>query len=92
MNFDWDAAKAQSNKAKHGVSFNAAVRVFLDTGRIEMYDGRENYAEERWATIGYADPAVLFVVYTVRNEETIRIISARKAVPHEQKKYREANP
>lgn len=35
--------------------------------------------------------AVLYVVYTVREEETIRIISARKAVHHEQKQYREAN-
>lgn len=91
MNFDWDAAKANSNKAKHGVSFNAAARVFLDPSRIEMYDGRDDYNEDRWATIGYADPAVMFVVYTVRDEETIRIISARKAVPYEQKQYREAN-
>ncbi len=92
MNFDWDAAKAASNKAKHGVSFNVATRVFFDIGRIEIYDGREDYGEDRWVTIGYADPAVLFVVYTVRHEETIRIISARKAVPYEQKRYREANP
>ena len=91
MNFNWDAAKAASNKAKHGVSFNVAAKVFLDPNRIEMYDRREDYDEDRWATIGYADPAVLFVVYTVRDEETIRIISARKAVPHEQKQYREAN-
>jgi len=92
MNFDWDVAKAASNKAKHGVSFNVAAKVFLDPNRIEMYDGREDYDEDRWATIGYVDPAVLFVVYTVRDEETIRIISARKAVPYEQKQYREANP
>ena len=92
MNFDWDAAKAQRNKAKHGVSFNVAAKVFLDPCRIEIYDGREAYDEDRWATIGYVDPAILFVVYTVRNEETIRIISARKAVPYEQKQYREANP
>jgi len=92
MNFNWEAAKAASNKAKHGVSFNVAAKVFLDPSRIEMYDGREDYEEDRWATIGYADPAVLFVFYTVRDEETIRIISARKAVPHEQKQYREANP
>lgn len=92
MNFEWDENKAVLNFRKHGVSFNVAARVFLDHGRIEMYDGREDYAEDRWATIGYADPAVLFVVYTVRDEETIRIISARKAVPYEQKQYRQANP
>jgi len=31
------------------------------------------------------------VVYTVRHEETIRLISARKADANERKQYREAN-
>ena len=48
--------------------------------------------EDRWATIGLVAWSVLYVVYTVREEETIRIISARKAVSHEQKQYRKANP
>ena len=47
--------------------------------------------EDRWATIGLVYTAVLYVVYTVRHEESIRIISARKALSHEQKQYREAN-
>ena len=91
MELDWDAAKAESNKAKHGVSFNIAARVFLDPDRIEVYDGRESYSEDRRATIGYVDPALLYVVYTVRDEDTIRLISARKANEHERKQYRQAN-
>lgn len=89
MDFEWDAAKAASNKIKHGVSFNFAVRVFLDPCRIETYDDRENYGEERWATIGYADPTMLYVVYTIRNNDTIRLISARKANEREQRQYRQ---
>ena len=92
MEFDWDAAKAERNKAKHGVSFSAAARVFFDTSRIEVYDGREDYSEDRWATIGDADPALLYVVYTMRGDDTIRVISARKANEHERKQYRQANP
>jgi uncharacterized protein len=92
MKFDWDTLKANGNKAKHGVSFEVAAKVFLDANRIESYDGKEDYEEDRWITIGYVDPAFLLVVYTVRDDETIRIISARKAVPHEQRQYREANP
>jgi uncharacterized protein len=92
MNFDWDANKAALNLKKHGVSFEDAALVFYDYGRIENFDGREDYDEDRWATIGLAAWSVLYVVYTVRHEETIRIISARKAVPYEQKQYREANP
>lgn len=92
MNFDWDDAKAASNKTKHGVSFNLASRVFFDPHRIETYDDREGYGEDRWVTIGYADPTVLYVVYTVREGETIRLISARKANDQERKQYRQANP
>jgi hypothetical protein len=92
MNFEWDAAKAIRNQATHGVSFEMAARVFLDTGRIEAYDNRGAYDEDRWATIGAVDPAVLYVVYTVREGETIRLISARKANEKERKRYRQANP
>jgi len=28
MKFEWDQAKAESNKRKHGVSFELAARVF----------------------------------------------------------------
>ncbi|AXI83016.1 BrnT family toxin [Xylella taiwanensis] len=91
MKLEWDAAKAALNLQKHGVAFEDATRVFLDGGRIESYDGREAYGEDRWATIGQVYTAVLYVVYTVRHEDTIRIISARRALSHEQKQYREAN-
>ncbi|MDR3213921.1 MAG: BrnT family toxin [Azoarcus sp.] len=92
MELEWDADKAALNLQKHGVSFEDAILVFYDAGRIETYDGRKDYNEDRWATIGAAYSAVLYVVYTVRREETIRIISARKANADERKKYREANP
>ena len=80
MELEWDADKAARNLKKHGVSFEDAELVFYDSGRVEAYDGREDYGEDRWATIGLAYSAVLYVVYTVRHEETIRLISARKAI------------
>ena len=91
MEFEWDADKAARNLKKHGIAFPDAARVFLDIGRFEIYDGRQDYGEDRWATIGLAYSAVLYVVYTVRHEETIRLISARKANVNERKQYREAN-
>ena len=92
MELEWDTAKAALNLQKHGISFEDAEHVFYDLGRIETYDGSQDYGEDRWATIGLASSAVLYVVYTVRSEETIRLISARKANAHEQKQYRQANP
>jgi len=91
MKLEWDAAKAAQNLKKHGVSFEDAKLFFYDPGRIETYDGREDYGEDRWATIGLVYPAVLYVVYTVRREDTTRLISARKANALERKQYREAN-
>ena len=91
MELEWDADKAAQNLNKHGVAFEDAKLVFYDSGRIETYDGREGYGEDRWATIGLAYYAVLYVVYTVRHEDTVRLIFARKANAEERKQYREAN-
>lgn len=91
MELEWDADKAALNLQKHGVSFEDAELVFYDPGRIETYDDRDDYGEDRWVTIGAAYSAVLYVVYTIRQEETVRLISARKANASEQKQYREAN-
>ena len=91
MKLEWGAEKAAQNLKKHGVSFEDAELVFYDSWRIEAHDGREDYGEDRWSTIGLSYSAVLCVVYTVRHEETIRLISARKANADERKQYREAN-
>jgi uncharacterized DUF497 family protein len=92
MKLEWDADKEALNLRKHGVRFSVAARVLLDPCRIEVYDERWDYGEDRWATIGYADHALLYVVYTVRHEETIRLISARKANEQERKQYHQAHP
>lgn len=61
MELEWDADKAARNLKKHGVSFEDAELVFYDSGRVEAYDGREDYGEDRWATIGLAYSAVLYM-------------------------------
>ena len=91
MDFEWDGRKAAANLRKHRVSFEDAARVFLDPNRIETFDGRDAYGEDRWKTVGLVEPALLAVVYTLREKdgETIRLISARKADAHERAQYRE---
>lgn len=90
MRTSWDKNKNLSNQRKHGVSFELAARVFLDPDRIEMYDDRKDYGEDRWITIGAAESALLVVVYTLRDAggEIIRLISARKANGQERETYR----
>lgn len=92
MDLEWSAEKAARNLKKHGISFEDAMLVFYDAGRIETCDGREDYGEDRWATIGVCGTVALYVVCAVRHESTIRLISARKANADERKQYREANP
>jgi uncharacterized protein len=90
MIFEWDDRKNQRNRAKHGVSFEAATLVFEDSHAIGMLD---HVGEGRWRTVGMpAGVVVLLVVHTYREEggeEYIRIISARKATPRERRIYEE---
>lgn len=87
MLYEWDNSKNEYNKAKHGgISFEFAVRVFLDEKRIEKYDWKHSTdTEDRWEVIGKVDD-VLFVVYTEKSER-IRIISAGKATKEEINEY-----
>ena len=59
MDFEWDDEKATLNLRKHNVSFEDAARVFLDPNRIETFDGRDAYGEDRWRTVGIVEPATL---------------------------------
>jgi uncharacterized DUF497 family protein len=89
LRFSWDEHKNLTNQRKHRVSFEVAARVFVDANRIEQYDDQEDYGEDRWITIGIVGPALLAVVYPVRDEdgEVIRLISARRANAQEKRAY-----
>lgn len=54
------------------------------------YDDRQDYGEERWIGMGLMNDIVVIVIFTERGEDTIRIISARKANQKECKRYYEA--
>ena len=90
MRFEWDPAKAASNRRKHGVSFETATRVFADPMHSSEQD-RVVDGEMRWQTIGCANDVMLLVVahtWTDDNgSEVMRIISARRAERHERKRY-----
>ena len=84
--FEWDAPKARSNLIKHGVSFEAASRVFDDLFAVERLDEESDASEIRSLTTGMVNDVLLTVVHTERGER-IRIISARKATGYEQQDY-----
>jgi uncharacterized protein len=81
--FDCDDAKAAANVAKHRVSFDLARLIFDDPLAVEQPDDDET-DEDRDKKTGSAMGLLLVVVSTERNGR-IRIISARRAAPHERK-------
>lgn len=90
VRFEWDEDKARRNLAKHGVSFDAAAKVFEDSNRINELDWVVDH-ETRWRTIGRVEfVSVVFVVHTdetAADETVVRIISARKADRYERQAY-----
>jgi uncharacterized protein len=87
MDFEWDEAKEASNLRKHNLSFAAAIRAFDDPWALDVEDFT-NAGEQRFNRIGMSADRLVFVSYTFRGE-TCRIISARKATPHEKRRYHE---
>lgn len=98
LEFEWHEAKAKANIRVHGVSFDLAKTVFKDPFAIERLDDRADYGEARFVMIGMAEGNILLLVaYTERkkrknrSDESIRLISARRATQYEQDDYFQQN-
>jgi len=86
MDYEWDSLKAFKNIRKHGIDFADAVFALEDENALSIEDTDHN--ELRFKTLGMgALLDILFVIHAERNENTIRIISARKADCKEIKQY-----
>jgi uncharacterized DUF497 family protein len=85
--FTWDERKRQANLAKHGLDFADAEKVFA--GPMVLFeDNRAGYGEQRMIGVGLLGYVVVLIVH-VENDETIRIISMRKAEGNETNLYYE---
>ena len=89
MRYEWDDEKDKENRRKHKMSLSAGISVFDDPYRLEAFDGREAYGEDRFITIGLdKELDTLYVCYTMRSSfNTTRLISVRRAVKHERRLY-----
>ena len=92
MECGWNQEKAERNYRVHGISLETAAEIFRDPYHIVT----ENYfiveeGEQRYQAIGMSGGLVLLLVVFVErggpNEETIHIISARKATDYEKSAY-----
>ena len=86
MDVFWDPEKAKTNFRKHRIRFSDADFVFYDPMALvieeQLVDGEQRFVSVGTDSIG----RILVVIYSYRND-SIRIISARKATPRERKVY-----
>jgi uncharacterized DUF497 family protein len=90
VNFEWDAEKAAANLEKHKVSFHDAPTVFTDSLSTTFPDPGHSEGERRFITIGASQSGALLVIAHTEQDDTIRLISARRVTGHERKFYEEA--
>ena len=86
MRFDFDPVKSAANKAKHGIDFVEAQALWNDNDRLEITARSRD--EPRYQVIGQIQQTTWSAFVTYRDEETIRIISVRRARREEEALYR----
>lgn len=88
MRFVWDEPKNVRNRKDHGVSFEEASTLFTRDEYLEIFDDAHSSDEDRLIAIGPIARGIVLVVYTEREDDTVRIISARWATTRETEMYR----
>lgn len=88
MKFEYDPAKSESNKAKHGIDFEEAQALWNDERRLEIPAHFRD--EERFALIGRIPETMWTAIFTLRGE-AVRLISCRRSRKEEVALYEQAN-
>ena len=90
VEFQWNSAKNISNKKKHSITFDEAKTVFTDQFARIIADPDHSEMEDRFMLLGTSIHSRLLVVcHCIRENDSIRIISARKADKGERLIYEE---
>jgi uncharacterized protein len=87
MQFEWDAAKARENEAKHHVSFAEASEVFGDHHASVVADPDHSSTEQRYLIFGASGTGKYLVVSYTERDDRLRLISARPMTPRERRAY-----
>jgi len=89
LKFSWDRNKDVANSAKHGVDFQEALSVFRDRLAAIFDDEWHSDDEHRELIVGYSERSRLLIVVFTEREDSVRIISARKATRREVEAHEE---
>ena len=85
MRFEWDENKRQTNLKKHGIDFAEVWQVFENDIATDI-DSKLDYGETRYFYFGSLRKMVVAISHT-EDDETIRLISVRKAEKYEEQIY-----
>lgn len=85
MKSEFDPAKDEANRAKHGVSLSAGTSV-LESQIGEEVDDRQNYGEVRINAFGLIEGRLFVCTYT-RRGDVFRVISVRLASRQERRRW-----
>ena len=78
MRFDWDPEKDKVNRAKHGLSLQDSTELFKSgVDYLEIYDEGHSEQEDRFIAVGPIKRGVIVVAYTERENDVLRLLSAR---------------
>jgi len=85
----WSDKKNRLNVGKHKIDFDEAKSIFDDPLQISVSDPDFSFDERRYITIGMSARNHLLIVAHTFENDTIRIITARKPTRRERKNYEE---
>ena len=91
LDFEWNPAKAEANRRKHGISFEEASTVFGDPLSAAIPDPEHSGSEVRFLLLGRSDAGRLLVVAHTERGNRIRIISARSPTRRERRDYEQGS-
>jgi uncharacterized DUF497 family protein len=84
--FEFDPAKSERNRRKHGIDFVEAQEIWSDNKRL--HTPARSVIEPREQVIGKAQ-GKLWAVFITYRHDAIRIISVRRARIEERRRYEE---
>jgi len=87
MGFAFDPAKSAANKTKHGLDFVEAQALWADPNYLER--PARSADEPRFMIVGRIQQTLWAAFVTYRHDNTIRIISVRRARRDEAALYRQ---
>ena len=78
LDFEWDPAKSELNKKKHGISFDEALEIWNGVDMTVKEIAKSQDGESRSATIGFVGDKLYTAIWTERGQKK-RLISVRRS-------------